>query len=403
MDDPSGKYACLAFCSVAYQLGWGHLIPNEIPIPGAIITQKTFLYVGTYTRDTDFLSDPNGEGIYIYEFDASSGNLDRVGEMFGIDNPSYLTIDHSKRYLYANSEVYQWHEGTVTAFSIHQETGVLAYLNKQSTLGNTSAYVSVDQTDRYVLVANYGDRHGLAMFPIKGDGSLSSASDSHEFDEIPVGTVPERQNRSHVHCVIVDPGNTYAIVNDLGLDKIFVFKIDFDSGKLIPHDPTFVEVLAGGGPRHSVFHPNGRYLYACLELSSSVAVLEFDGESGKLEVIQTVLALPDDFDGFNISSDIHVTPSGKYLYMGNRGHNSLAMFSINADTGLLTLIGHQSSKGQSPRNFAIDPTGDYVLVANQDSDNIVVFRIDHETGKLLDTGIMVECGTPVCLKFVEIA
>ena len=370
---------------------------------GAIITQKTFLYVGTYTRDTDFLSDPNGEGIYIYEFDASSGKLTRSGEMFGIDNPSFLTIAQSKRFLYANSEVYQWHEGTVTAFSINQETGALTYLNKQSTLGNTSAYVSVDRTDRYVLVANYGDRHGLAMFPINSGGRLSLASDSHEFDDTPVGTVPERQNRSHVHCAIVDPSNSYAIVNDLGLDKIFVFKIDFDSGKLIPHDPAFVKVQAGGGPRHSVFHPNGRYLYACLELSSSVAVLEFADESGKLEVIQTVSALPDDFDGFNISSDIHVVPSGKYLYMGNRGHDSLAIFEIDEDTGQLTFVGHRPSKGQSPRNFAIDPTGDYVLVANQDSDNIVVFRIDHDTGKLIDTGMMVECGTPVCLKFVEIS
>lgn len=360
------------------------------------------MYVGTFTRPAAYLLETNGKGIYSFEFNSATGELTPVGEMLGIDSPSFLTIDPNNKFLYANSEVSEWHEGTITAFSINQDTAGLTYLNKQSTLGNMAAYNFVEATNQYVLVTNYGDRHGLAMFPINADGSLSPASDSHEFTDIPEGTVPDRQDRSHVHCVRVDPTNTYAIVNDLGLDKILIYKLDFASGKLIPHDPPSIKVQSGGGPRHLIFHPNGQYVYVILELSATVLALKFNSELGTLEIIQSIPALPNDFDGYNISSDIHVTPSGKYLYVGNRGHDSLAIYAIDENTGLLTFVEYQSSNGQTPRNFAVDPTGDYVLVANQDSDNIVTFRIDHDTGKLIDTGFRIDCPTPVCLKFIEV-
>lgn len=327
--------------------------------------------------------------------------MTQIGETTGIDNPSFLSIDHQNRYLYANSEVYQWHEGLITAFSINQKTGELTYLNKQSTQGNTTAYNTVEYSNQYVLVANYGDRNGLAILPINEDGSLSPASDVHAFDETPEGAVPERQERSHVHCVVVDPTNTYALVNDLGLDKIWVYKIDLASGKLLLHNPPFIKTPSGSGPRHLAFHPNGEYVYACLELSSSVLALKFDAEAGTLETLQTISALPANFKGVSTSSDIHITPSGDYLYIGNRGHDSLAIFSIDQTTGLLTLVGQQPTQGRTPRNFAIDPTGNYVLVANQDSDNIVIFKINHETGELIDTGFNVACPTPVCLKFIH--
>lgn len=319
--------------------------------------------------------------------------------MQGIDNPSFLAIDRNNKYLYANSEVPEWYEGLVTAFAIDQTTGELSYLNNQSTLGNTASYNSVEKTNHYVLVSNYGDRHGLAMLPINADGSLDSASDAHEFTEAAVGTVPDRQDRSRVHCVVVDPSNTYVLANDLGLDKIWVYQLDLDSARLVPHEPPFIEVQAGGGPRHLVFHPSGKYAYATLELNSTVIALTFDSETGQLDIIQTVSALPEDFEGLSHCSDIHITPSGKYLYAGNRGHDSLVIYKIDADTGLLTLVGHQSTKGQTPRNFAIDPTGNYVLVGNQDSDTIVVFKINYDTGELIDTNIIVDCPTPVCLKF----
>ena len=322
--------------------------------------------------------------------------------MQGIDNPSFLTIDHNNEFLYANSEVYQWHEGLITVFAIHQETGDLTYLNKQSTLGNTPAYNIVERTNQYVLVANYGDRHGLAMLPINADGSLSPASDSHEFTDIPDGTVPQRQDRSHVHCVMIDPTNTYALVNDLGLDKIWIYKLDLIAGKLIAHTPAFINVPAGSGPRHVVFHPNGQYAYVTLELSASVLSLKYDSESGTLEPMQTLSALPHDFDGHSHCSDLHVTPSGKYLYVGNRGHDSLTIYAIDENTGHLTYIENQPSKGKTPRNFAIDPTGNFLFVANQDSDNIVIFKIDHGTGKLRETAFTVNCPTPVCLKFIEL-
>lgn len=362
---------------------------------------KVLLYVGTYTRPADYLLSTNGEGIYIFEFDPSTGELNRIGEMFGIDNPSFLSIDPQNQYLYANSEVPEWHEGLITAFAINPTTGALTYLNKQSTLGNIASYNTVDKTSRHVLMTNFGDRKGLAIFPINEDGNLSPASDAHEITEIPEGTIDPRQNMSRSHCVRVDPTNRYALVNDFGLDKIFVYQLDLEAGKLIPHDPPSIQIDSGNGPRHTVFHPNGQYVYVTLELSASVLALKFDSDSGTLEIIQKLSALPDDFDGESHCSDIHVTPSGQYLYVGNRGHDSLAIYAIDESTGLLTLVGHQSSMGQTPRNFEIAPSGKYVLVANQDSDNIVIFEVDENTGQLIETGV-VTCPTPVCLKFAEL-
>jgi len=361
-----------------------------------------YLYVGTYTRPAPYLGTTNGEGIYIFKFDSSTGQLEKVGEMGGIDNPSYLAIAHDGKYLYADSEVWGWHEGMLTAYAINKETGELTYLNKQATRGSINAYVSIDQTNQYAMIANYWDGHSVAMLPINDDGSLAPVSDSHEHTEKPEGTVPERQDKSHAHCVIPDPTNTYALVCDLGLDKIMIYKLDLENGKLVPNDPAFSKVNSGAGPRHLIFHPNQKFAYAIQELNSTISALSFDSGNGSLEVLQTISTLPDDFDGHSHCSDIHITPDGKYLYTGNRGHDTLTMYSVDENTGHLTLIGHQSTKGKTPRNFTIDPTSTFVLVGNQDSDTIVIFKINSDTGELEDTKITVDCPTPVCLKMLKI-
>ncbi len=361
---------------------------------------KYWLYVGTYTRPAPYLAATNGDGIYIFQFDSDTGQLERTGEVNGIDNPSYMAIDGEDRYLYADSEVWLWPEGTLSAYAINKTTGELTYLNKQATLGSINAYVSVDKSNQYVMVANFWDGQSITMFPVEADGRLSPYSSTHEHTEKPAGTVPARQDKSHAHCIIPDPTNTYAMVCDLGLDKIMVYRMDLENGQLVPHDPAFTVLEPGSGPRHMIFHPNGRYAYVIQELSSTVCALAYDSDTGTLTPLQTISTLPDGFDGTSHCSDIHVTPSGKFLYAGNRGHDSLAIYAIDENTGQLTALGHQLSQGTTPRNFMVDPTGKFVLVGNQDSDAIVVFEINEATGLLDDTGITVDCPTPVCLKMI---
>jgi 6-phosphogluconolactonase len=366
------------------------------------MAQKTLLYVGTYTRPAPYLASTNGKGIYVYSLNRDTGELTYLSEIEGIDNPSFLAIDPQKRHLYATSEVWGWHEGLVTAFKIDPETGALSYLNKQSTLGSITAYVTVESTNRYLLLVNYWDRQSVAMFPIQADGSLAPASFSVEHTEPGAKVDPARQDKSHAHCIVPDPTNTYAMVADLGLDKIMIYRMDLEAGKLIPHTPPFLKMNPGAGPRHFVFHPSGKFAYVIEELASSIAALAYDSTKGTLEWLQSVPALPEGFDGHSHCSDIQVTPDGRFLYGGNRGHDSLVIYAIDPSSGKLSYVGHQSTLGQTPRNFAIDPTGTFLLAANQDSDTIVTFRIDRETGLLHETGFVAEVPTPVCLKMIQV-
>ncbi len=362
------------------------------------MTESVFLYVGTYTRPFPYLQATHGEGIYIFRFNPVTGELAQVGQV-AIDNPSYLVIDHSKRVLYACSEVWEWEEGTITAFAIDSKSGRLTYLNQQPAMGGITVYLSLDKSNRYLLAANYRDGQAVAILPINADGRLAPASSSHKHTEPALKTVPARQDKSHAHCVIADPTNAYVLVCDLGLDKIMIYQLDTENGLLIPNDPPYVQMTPGSGPRHLVFHPNGRFAYVAQELNSTVAVLSFDTATGTFTLLQTHSTLPESYDGHNSCSDIQLTPSGKFLYVGNRGHDSLAIYAIDDDTAALTYIGHQSTNGKTPRNFVIDPTGTYVLVGNQDSDTLVTLRINPHDGTLKPVAVT-PCPTPVCLKFI---
>lgn len=362
------------------------------------MTESVFLYVGTYTRPFPYLKETHGAGIYVFRFNPETGELSQVGQV-AIDNPSYLTIDHRKRVLYACSEVWEWEEGTVTAFAIDSKSGSLTTLNQQSALGGITAYLSLDKSNRYLLAANYRDGQSVAMLPINADGSLAPASSSHEHTEPALKTVPSRQDKSHAHCVITDPTNAYALVCDLGLDKIMIYQLDIENDQLIPNALPFLQMTPGSGPRHLVFHPNGRFAYVTQELNSTVAALSFDSTTGVFSILQTHSTLPEGYDGHNSCSDIQLTPNGKFLVAGNRGHDSLAIYAIDGDTGTLTYVGHQSTGGKTPRNFAIDPSGTYVLIGNQDSNTILTLRLNPQDGTLEHVAIT-HCPTPVCLKFM---
>jgi 6-phosphogluconolactonase len=353
---------------------------------------RFFLYVGTYTKG-------ESKGIYAYRYDASSGKATSLGLAAETVNPSFLTADPTHRFLYAVNELTTYKgatSGAVSAFAIDHQTGKLSLLNEVASRGADPCYIAFDKSGKYVLVANYTSGN-VAVFPAK-DGRLgeSSAFVQHSGK----GVNPERQEGPHAHWIETTADNRFAIVADLGLDEVLVYRFDARDGTLKPNDPPFVKVDPGSGPRHISFHPDGKFAYLLSEMKSPVTVFAYDASRGALHPLQTISTLPKDFTGTNDAAEIHVHPNGKFLYASNRGNDSLAIFAIDQKTGLLKAVDHVSTEGKTPRNFEIDPTGSRLLVANQDTGNIVVFNIDGQTGRLTPAGEVLSVPSPVSLDFV---
>lgn len=358
--------------------------------------KNLFVYIGTYTTDS------YSEGIYVYQFDLSTGSLTRIESMSGIDNPSFLRITTDGQFLYSVSEVAEVNGvqgGAVSGYAINKQTGALTYLNSQATHGAYPCHVSIDQTEQYVLVSNYMGGN-IAMLPIQKDGSLGSVTDVVQHEGCSnVNT--ERQEGPHTHSVTVAPDNKFALAADLGKDMLISYKIDLEKGKLLPYKNGQIEVGPGQGPRHMDFHPNGRFVFLLNELGNTINSYQYDTEKGTLILIDTISSLPNYFTGENISADIHVHPNGKFLYASNRGHDSIIICGVNKQKGTLEVLGFQSTMGSHPRNFSIDPTGNYLLVANKDSNNIVTFNINQDTGLLTVMYEIIEVPQPVCIHFFE--
>ncbi len=354
---------------------------------------QRFVYVGTYTYGLS-------KGIYVCRFDYDFKRLDIIQTVEGIKNPSFLAMTPNQRFLYAVSEgsIYEGKKtGVVYAYQIDQESGKLTYLNEQPSHGRSPCHINVDQTGRWLAVANYSDGT-LSVFPIENDGKLGEASDVVQHKGASVN--PQRQKGPHAHSVYFDPNNKYVVSADLGIDKIMIYQFDQENGKLLPNDPAWFKTHQGAGPRHFTFHPKGQYAYVIQELNSTITAFEYMPDKGILSAIQTISTLPDGYEGENSCADIHVSPDGKFLYGSNRGHNSMAIFSIDPANGRLTARGHTSTQGERPRNFAIDPTGRYLFAANQDSNNIVPFAIHGKTGELRFIEKQFEIPNPVCIKFL---
>jgi 6-phosphogluconolactonase len=356
------------------------------------VSNKTpFVFIGTYTEHEGSQS----KGIYVYRMDPSSGELSFEWEAKGILNPSYLAIHPQKSLLYAVNELGSFagqEAGGVSALSIDPASGELNLLNAYSSQGKDPCYISIEQTGRFALVANYSGGNA-AMLPIQADGQLGPATDVVQHSGSSVD--PKRQTAPFVHSILPDPTNRFAIVADLGMDKLIVYEMDLENGKLNKHAE--VQVQPGAGPRHSIFHLNGGYLYVINELNSTLIVYGYHSESGSLEELQTISTLPAGFEGENLCADLHI--SGKHLYASNRKHDSLAWYLIDENTGRLSYEGEVSSGGKEPRGFAIDPTGNFLLAAHERSDNVVLFKIDPSTGKPSSTGYEVKVSQPVCVKF----
>ena len=350
------------------------------------------LFVGTYT------DDGRRDGIYLVRMDPRSGRLTQIGSVNAGPNPSFLTIHPNGRFLYAVNEVERYNgkaTGAVSAFTIAGDTGALTKLGEQPSEGGAPCFVSVDRSGRVVLVANYVGG-SVALIPIRPDGGFAPApSVVHHSGS---GPNADRQSAPHAHCIIPDLSNRYALAADLGADRVFVYRLDPD-GKSLQHVEGGDAVMRpGAGPRHLAFHPTLPLVFVANELDSTVATLRFDAERGALSPVDTLSTLPRGWTGTNYPADIHIAPSGRALYVSNRGHNSIAVFAVSA-TGVLTFRQVISTDGDWPRNFSLDPTGRWLLVANQKSDSIVVFSRDQDTGRLTPTRHRLELASPVCLRF----
>lgn len=358
----------------------------------------TQVYVGTFTHHGPGERGRAG-GMYLCSFDHASGRLSIVKEFPDIPNPAFLALAPDGRTLFAVNEVTSIdnHDGgAVSAFTRAPETGGLTFLNRESSHGADPAHLAVDSTGGYVLVANYSTG-SVAMLPVNPDGSLQPASDVHQHSGSSVN--PERQQGPHAHSITPDPTNTVALAADLGLDQVLIYRLDLENGRLVPNDPPYGKIHDGGGPRHLVFHPTAPCVYVINELDSTITTCRWDLVGRVLEPRQTVSTLPDGFSDWNSCADIHITPDGNFLYGSNRGHQSIAIFAVDPLTGTLTPLGHQSTLGEHPRNFAIDPSGTFLLAANQNTDTIVTFHLNPETGALTETGHTLAIPSPVCILF----
>jgi 6-phosphogluconolactonase len=358
---------------------------------------KYLFYVGTYTEDGS-----ESKGIYAYRFDASTSEITSLGLAAETANPSFVAPHPNGRFLYAVNEVGNYkgpNSGGVSAFSIDHATGKLTFLNEVPSRGADPCYIIVDKTGKYVLVANYTGG-SVAVFPVLADGKLGEASAFVQ--HAGHGTNPERQEGPHAHSIDLSPDNRFAMVDDLGLDELLVYKFDGAKGSLAPNDPPFAKLDAGAGPRHFVLRPDGKFAYVVAEMGHTVTVFSNDAARGKLQLLQTITTLPKDFKGRNDDAEIQVHPSGKFLYASNRGDDSIAIYAIDGSKGTLTQVGIVPTGGKEPRSFEIDPTGALLFAENQKSDNIVVFRIDAKTGGLTPTGKVLEVASPVCVKFLTI-
>lgn len=385
---PHVGWPLLGLCLLLTSAAWA-----DAPAPQGAKPQKFWVYIGTYTGGPS-------KGIYRFEFDLATGQLTRRALAGEVANPSFLAIHPNQRFLYAVSEISNLggkKTGGVSAFSVNPTTGDLTLLNQQSSEGAGPCHLVVDREGKYVLAANYSGGSACVL-PIGSDGRVGKATSVVQHKGSSIN--PQRQEAPHAHSINLDLPNRFAVVADLGLDKVLVYRYDAAKGTLTPNDLAAAAVAPGAGPRHFAFHPDGKHAYVINELNSTVTAFDYDSDRGVLKPMQSVTTLPAGVKGNNYPAEVQVHPSGQFVYGSNRGHNSIAMFTVDSATGRLTPAGHQTHEIKTPRNFGIDPTGAYLLVANQDSNSIVVFRIDAKTGGLAPTGPVVEVPKPVCVKFM---
>ena len=351
--------------------------------------ERNIAYVGSYTKKEGHVNG-QAQGIYTVYQDPESGQLELGETVAEVTNPSFVKLTKDGKYLYAVSELgsKDAESGFLYSYKVNKDQ-TLEELGKVSTEAFAPCQIAIDQTGEYVLVTNY--MGGVVMmYKKQKDGSLKKAQ------RIDL----ENPTESHAHSVSISEDNQQAYIADLGNDRIWIYDFDAAKGELQPNNQAFVQLEEGAGPRHFAFSKNQHFAYSINELNSTVSTFAVK-ENGGLEVLQNTPSLPEGFDGKNSAADIHLHPSGDFLYVSNRGHNSIASYKINKESGKLSSTGFWSTGGKTPRNFAIGPNGKFLYVANQDSNNIGIFKIDLKTGILNQVLNPVEADTPVCIDFAQ--
>jgi 6-phosphogluconolactonase len=358
-------------------------ILQSTSLPGTLLAQapeKYRVYLGTYTGKLS-------KGIYLCELDLKDGKLSEPQVAAETKSPSFLAIHPNKMFLYACNE----NDAAISAFAIDAKTGNLTFLNSQPSQGGAPCHLVVDPSGKNVLAANYSGGSCICI-PIEADGKLAKASSFHQ----------HQGKKKNGHSIHLDKANQFALCADLGLDKVLIYAFDAAKGSLTPHGA--FETPKGAGPRHFAWHPSHPFAYINGESDLTVIACAYDANKGTLSQKQVLSTLPQDVKRKGGSTaEVVVHPSGKFVYVSNRDpYNSIAIFSVDANSGLLKAVGHESRDIKTPRNFAIEPTGKYMLVANQSGNDVLVFRINQETGELTPTGSRISVGAPVCVRFMAI-
>lgn len=360
----------------------------------AATPEKLTVYIGTYTGGSS-------KGIYAYEFNTASGALKQISLAAETASPSFLAVHPNNPFLVAVNELDSYDgekAGAITSFQIDPSNPAkLRKIDSASSKGAHPCHIIFDRAGKHVLVANYTGGNVIA-YPIDAQGRLPekpSAFIQHSGSSVN----PQRQKEAHAHSINLDASEQFAFVADLGMDKIMIYRFDKSSGALTENDPAFATITPGGGPRHLAFSPDGKRAYVNHEMTGHITAFNYDPARGALTEFQTISTLPggNPVPG-NSTAEILVHPSGKFLYCSNRGHNSIAVYTIAAD-GKLTYVENESTRGKTPRNFNIDPTGKFLIAANQDSDSLAVFKIDENSGSLEPVGAVISAPKPVCIRF----
>ncbi len=359
------------------------------PAPSA--SNQLWVLVGTYTGKTS-------QGIYRCALDLTTGQLSPPTLAAKVSNPSFLAIHPNRRFVYAvgeNEEFRGQLSGSVHAFAFDSKNGELKEINAEASGGTDPCHLIVDAKGKNVLVANYGSGSAVVL-PIRRDGGLEPPSCI--IQHTGKGSDPGRQSGPHAHSINLDPSQHFAVVADLGLDRLFVYRYDANKGTIAPNDPPSLKLADAAGPRHFAFHPSAPFAYVINEMNCTINALDWQS-NGRFNITQTVTTLPHAIRSGYSTAEVQVHPSGKFVYGSNRGQDTIASFRIDNASGKLTPTGHQGDGIKVPRNFGIDPTGKFMIVANQDGHSLLVFAIDAESGELKPTGNKIEIDSPVCVKF----
>ncbi|MBC8878031.1 MULTISPECIES: lactonase family protein [Pseudomonas] len=350
-----------------------------------------YAYVGCRTtRDRN----ARGDGINVYKLDQATGRLTHLQLVAGLTNPSFLAMSKDQQFLYC---VHGDRE-EASAFAVNAD-GRLLLLNTVTTGGLNPVHLAIDPDNRYLLVSNHIGG-SMAVIAIEADGTLGELLQCTTM-EGPIGPHRVEQTIPKPHFNPFDPSGRFVIVPDKGLDRIFSFEFDAQTGTFKPAKVPLVVAREGSGPRHVAFHPSLARLYAINELDSTATTYDFDSETGELTPLQILSSLPESFVGNSRAAEIEVDKTGRFLYASNRGYDSVALFSIDQQSGLLTFVEAFPTEGKTPRFFALSPSGQFLYAANEDTDTIVTFSVDSQTGRLKSTGQVIETGSPVCMVFAD--